>query len=163
MWLRDLVDGLLELSVVGSFSRPGYRLRRRLFGWSAPSSGSLDGKTVLITGPTSGLGRATADAVAALGARVILVGRDRERLARVRDELVAAHGEDRFPVILADMSSLSSVRVAVELIRRDEPRLDVLVDNGTRRGETHGIGRTRVCLSQIMAYCFARSREVCAL
>mgnify|MGYP001817543812 FL=1 len=147
MWLRDLVDGLLELSVVGSFGRPGYRLRRRLFGWSAPASGSLEGKTVLITGPTSGLGRATADAVAALGARVILVGRDRERLARVRDGLIAAHGEDRFPVILADMSSLSSVRVAVELIRRDEPRLDVLIDNAgaiapQRRTTADGLEQT---------------------
>ena len=129
MHARDLVDGLLELSVVGSFSRPGYRVRRRLFGWSEPAPGSLEGKTVLITGPTSGLGRAAAEAVASLGARVLLVGRSRERLSQVRDELVARHGEDRFPVYLADMSSLSSVRVAVELIRRDEPRLDVLIDN----------------------------------
>lgn len=129
MHARELVDGLLELSVVGSFSRPGYRVRRRLFGWSDPAPGSLEGKTVLITGPTSGLGRAAAESVAALGARVLLVGRSRQRLSQVRDELIARHGEDRFPLYLADMSSLSSVRVAVELIRRDEPRLDVLVDN----------------------------------
>ncbi len=129
MWLSDLVDGLLEISVIGSFGRPGYRLRRRLYGWADPAPASLAGKSVLVTGPTSGLGRATAEAAAGLGARVVLVGRNRERLSSVRDELTARHGEDRFPLYLADMGSLSSVRVAVELIRREEARLDVLVDN----------------------------------
>ena len=74
MGIRGLIDNLLEISIVGSFSRPGYRLRRRLFGWADPAPAALAGRSVLITGPTSGLGRATADAMAALGARVILVG-----------------------------------------------------------------------------------------
>ena len=129
MGLRELVDDILEISVIGSFARLGYQLRRRLHGWADPAPRAMDGKTALVTGPTSGLGRAATEAMAELGARVILVGRDHERLARVRNELVAAHGEDRFPLVLADMSSLSSVRAAVELIRRDEPRLDVLIDN----------------------------------
>jgi dehydrogenase/reductase SDR family protein 12 len=84
---------------------------------------------VLVTGPTSGLGRAAAEALAGLGARVILVGRSRERLALVRDALVAAHGEDRFPVVVADMGSLRSVRAAVTRVLETESRLDVLVDN----------------------------------
>ncbi len=126
---RVLIDGALELSIVGSFSRPGYHLRRRLFDWSSPARGALVGKTVLITGPTSGLGRATADAIADLGARVVLVSRSRDKLERVSDELSARHGQDRFPVVVADMSSLSNVRDAVDEIREREPRLDVLVDN----------------------------------
>lgn len=126
---RVLVDGALELSVVGSFSRPGYHVRRRLFGWSDPGPRSLEGKTVLITGPTSGLGRATAEAIAALGARVILAGRSEERLDRVRRELSVRYGADRYPSQLVDMSSLRSVRAAIERIRADEARLDVLVDN----------------------------------
>jgi NAD(P)-dependent dehydrogenase (short-subunit alcohol dehydrogenase family) len=100
-----------------------------VFGWTSPPDGALVGKTVLVTGPTSGLGRATADAVASRGARVVLVGRSAERLARVRDELVATHGEDRFPIVVADMSSLASVRAAVATILAAEPRLDVVVDN----------------------------------
>jgi len=60
-----VVDAGLELSIVGSFSRVGIAVRRRLFGWPAPSAGALDGRTVLITGPTSGLGRAATDALAA--------------------------------------------------------------------------------------------------
>ena len=47
----------------------------------------------------------------------------------MRDELVAAHGEDRFPTVVADMSSIAAVRAAVTRIRESEPRLDVLVDN----------------------------------
>ena len=126
---RALLDAGLEISVVGSFTRIGPAVRRRLFGWSAPPAGAMAGRTVLVTGPTSGLGRAATDALAALGARVVLVGRSEERLALLRDELVRAHGEDRFPVVVADMGSLASVRAAVARILATESRLDVLIDN----------------------------------
>ena len=125
----ELLDGLLELSIVGSFSRLGIESRRRLFEWPVPPDGALDGRTVLVTGPTSGLGRAATDALAALGARVVLVGRSPERLAVVRDALVAAHETDRFPTIVADMGSIQSVRAAVTRVLETEPRLDVVVDN----------------------------------
>ena len=129
MNLASLVDDALELTVVGSFSRVGIMLRRKLFGWATPSDGTLAGRTALVTGPTSGLGRATVDALASFGARVILVGRSEERLAAVRDALVAAHGEDRFPIVVADMGSLASVRDAVRRVLETEPALDILVDN----------------------------------
>jgi len=57
MTLTDLVDDAIEISVVGSFSRIGYAVRRRLFRWAPADPGSLSGRTVLVTGPTSGLGR----------------------------------------------------------------------------------------------------------
>ena len=129
MNLPSLVDDALEMTVVGSFSRVGFVLRRLLFGWAPPADGALRGRTALVTGPTSGLGRAATDALAELGARVILVGRSAERLAAVRDALVATHGEDRFPIVVADMGSLASVRAAIDRIIETEPRLDVLVDN----------------------------------
>mgnify|MGYP001814802425 FL=1 len=129
MRARDIVDGLLELTIAGSFSRLGYVARRRLYGWADPAPDALAGRTVLITGPTSGLGRATAELVAGLGARVVLVGRSAERLTVVRDELVRRHGADRFPTVQADMSSLASVRAAVARVLEAEPRLDVLIDN----------------------------------
>ena len=83
------IDDLLEITVIGSFSRIGYAARRRLFGWAPPQPGALDGKTVLLTGVTSGLGREAADRLAALGGRVILAGRDAAKVQRVHDELVA--------------------------------------------------------------------------
>jgi NAD(P)-dependent dehydrogenase (short-subunit alcohol dehydrogenase family)/carbon monoxide dehydrogenase subunit G len=60
---------------------------------------------------------------------VILVGRRHDRLADMRDALVRTYGEDRFPIVVADMASLASVRAAAERILESEPRLDVLVDN----------------------------------
>jgi len=127
--IARLVDDLLEVSVIGSFSRIGPAVRRRLLRWQNPLAGALAGRTVLVTGPTSGLGRAVTREVAALGARVILLGRSEERLVRLRDELAGLHGEDRFPVVVADMGSLASVRAAVARILETEPRLDVVIDN----------------------------------
>jgi dehydrogenase/reductase SDR family protein 12 len=127
--IRELVDAVLEISVVGSFSRIGFAVRSRLFDWTQAAPGSMAGRTVLITGPTSGLGRKVAEEIAALGARVILVGRSPERLSEVRGALVAIHGEDRFPMVVADMSSVESVRGAVAQVISAEPRLDVLIDN----------------------------------
>jgi NAD(P)-dependent dehydrogenase (short-subunit alcohol dehydrogenase family) len=126
---RTVIDDLLEVTVVGSFSRIGYVARAALFDWTPPAPGALDGKTVLITGPTSGLGRQAAEEVAALGARVVLVGRSEERLARVRDALVERHGEDRFPIVVADMGSLASIRAATAHVLATESRLDVMIDN----------------------------------
>lgn len=126
---RSLIDVALELTVVGSFSRVGFEVRRRLFAWEAPPDGVLRGRTALVTGPTSGLGRVTAEALADLGARVVLVGRSEARLATVRDALVATHGEDRFPIVVADLASLASVRAASATINATQPRLDILIDN----------------------------------
>ncbi|MGD8485248.1 MAG: SDR family NAD(P)-dependent oxidoreductase [Chloroflexota bacterium] len=129
MRFRQLLDDILEISVIGSFSRPGYLARRALFGWIDPGPDALAGRTVLITGPTSGLGRAAAEALADLGARLILVGRSETRLQAVRDALTERTGENRYRAVVADMSSLASVRAAVEDISASEPRLDVLIDN----------------------------------
>jgi NAD(P)-dependent dehydrogenase (short-subunit alcohol dehydrogenase family) len=126
---KSLLDDALEVTVAGSFSRVGYAVRSRLFGWTDPATGALEGRTVAVTGPTSGLGRTAAEEIAALGARVVLVGRSEERLAGVRDALVVRHGGDRFPIVVADMGSLESIRAAVGRILATEARLDVLVDN----------------------------------
>lgn len=126
---RSVIDDALEITIVGSFTNVGYAVRRRLFGWSEPAPDALAGRTVLVTGPTSGLGRATADAMADLGARVVLVSRSEEKLAQVSRELADRHGEDRFPYVVADLSSLADARAAVEHVRASEVRLDVLVDS----------------------------------
>ena len=127
--MRALVDDALEVSVVGSFSRVGPAVRRRLYRWTPPPADALSGRTALVTGPTSGLGRALTGELAGLGARVVLAGRSEARLRQVRDELALAHGEDRFPIVVVDMSSLASVRAAAERVLSTESRLDVVVDN----------------------------------
>ena len=129
MNIQQLLDDALEIAVVPSFSSIGYAVRRRLYGWTPPPADALRGRTVLVTGPTSGLGRAATDALAGLGARIVLVGRDRDRLTAVRDDLIERHGADRFPTVVADMSSLASVRQAVDRVLETEARLDVVIDN----------------------------------
>lgn len=137
---RTAVDALLELTVVGSFSRIGPAIRRRLFDWQPPAPDALAGRTVVVTGPTSGLGRTASLGLAALGARVVLLGRSEARLQALRAELVARHGEDRFPVVTVDMASLGSVHAAAAWVVATESRLDGVVDNAgailERRAET---------------------------
>lgn len=147
MGMRSVLDGALELTVVGSFTRVGFEVRRRSFAWGAPPDGSMRGRTVLVTGPTSGLGRVSAEALARLGARIVLAGRSEERLMRTRDELIEVVGEDRFPFVVVDMGSLAAVRAAVDRVRATEPRLDVLIDNAgaifpERRDSPDGIEAT---------------------
>ena len=57
----NLVDWTLETSVVGSFTRIGYHTRRCLFHWTPLDSLELEGKIAIVTGATSGLGRAAAE------------------------------------------------------------------------------------------------------
>ena len=125
---RAVLDDLLELLVVPSFTTIGFRVRRRLFGWPDVESLSMAGRTVVITGATSGLGREAAGSFARMGASLVLVGRDRARLERTRGELVA-EGGGTVETVVADMSSLPSVRAAADEILDAVPRIDVLVDN----------------------------------
>ena len=92
------------------------------------AEGSLKGKTVLITGSTDGLGREVARRAAALGAHVVVHGRNRERGAAVVDEITrGGTGSARF--YAADLASLDQVRALAAAIMRDYRRLDVLVNN----------------------------------
>jgi dehydrogenase/reductase SDR family protein 12 len=129
MPIRHLIDTLLELTVIGSFSSIGFTVRDRLFRWQAPAPDALVGRTVLITGPTSGLGRVAAERFASHGARLILVGRNADKLEAVRADLSALGAADRTRIVVADMGSLASVRAAVDDLVATETTLDVIVDN----------------------------------
>ncbi len=126
--VSNIVDTTLELTVVPSFSAIGPRVRRRLWSWTAAPDGALSGHTALVTGPTSGIGAAAAQGLAELGARVVLVGRDEDRLTELSRQLPVPDVGDH-AVVVADTSSLTSVRAAVDRLLATESRLDVLVDN----------------------------------
>lgn len=97
-------------------------------GQSPADAATLQGKVVMITGSTDGLGREVALRVAAQGARVIVHGRNAERGKAVVDEIAkASRGSARF--YAADLASLAEVRMLAEAILRDYDRLDVLVNN----------------------------------
>ena len=143
----SVIDDLLEITVIGSFSRIGFDVRRRLFDWTVPPPRGLAGRTVLLTGVTSGLGREAAHQLARLGARVILAGRDPGKLASVQADLIRECRDDRFPTVVVDMASLESVRGAVGQVLATESRLDVVIDNAgaifpTRQVTPDGIEAT---------------------
>jgi NAD(P)-dependent dehydrogenase (short-subunit alcohol dehydrogenase family) len=86
-------------------------------------------QVVLITGATDGLGRATANELAAAGATVLVHGRSDERGAETVAEIRARAGHDRVRFYRADFSSLDEVRTLAQQVLAAEPRLDVLVNN----------------------------------
>ena len=89
----------------------------------------LAGRNVLVTGGTGGIGKAAAAGLAALGARVGIVGRDGARLAAAAGELRRRSRHDAIDVFEADLSSQTQVRRVADEVRERYPRLDVLVNN----------------------------------
>jgi NAD(P)-dependent dehydrogenase (short-subunit alcohol dehydrogenase family) len=87
----------------------------------------LDGKTILITGSTDGVGRRVAERLGAMGATVLIHGRDHARGAKVVEDVRAAGGTARF--YPADLASLAEVRRLADAIRSDHQGLDVLINN----------------------------------
>ncbi|XP_059701504.1 retinol dehydrogenase 13-like isoform X3 [Haemorhous mexicanus] len=89
----------------------------------------LTGKTVIVTGANSGIGKCVAMELARRNARTILACRSRERGQAAVQEIRAATGNPAVLLRLLDTGSLASVRAFAAAVLREEPRLDVLVNN----------------------------------
>lgn len=88
----------------------------------------MNGKTILVTGSTDGVGRYVARRLAEDGAKVLIHGRDAARAKALSDEIAKAGGAA--PTFYqADLSSMSGTRALAEAVIRDHQRLDVLVSN----------------------------------
>jgi retinol dehydrogenase 14 len=109
-------------------------------------SGPMAGRTVLVTGGTAGIGRATALGLARMGAHLAIAGRDRGRSEGAAGEIRAAGG-GRVDVFVADLSSQSQVRRLADEVLQRLSRIDVLVNNvggywNTRHVTADGLERT---------------------
>ncbi len=90
---------------------------------------SMEGRTVVITGANSGVGRATALALAGAGAHTVITARSEERGTRALADIRRESGSDRVELVRFDLGDLSSVRRGAEEILERCPRIDVLVNN----------------------------------
>ena len=127
--IAGTIDRVLEWTVALSFTRIGYAARRRLFGWRALDSYDLAGRIALVTGATSGIGFATAELLAGMGAHVILLGRDRGRTEQARTRIAEAVPGASLSIVVASVSDAAQIQRAAAEVRAAHPRLDVLVHN----------------------------------
>src|ERR1700735_5668788 len=88
----------------------------------------MTGRTVLITGATAGIGRATALGLATMGAQLAITGRDRDRTEDAAREIRAVGG-GHVDVFVADLSSQRQVRQLADQVLQTLPRIDVLINN----------------------------------
>lgn len=109
----------MKAASIAAFTNVGFKLNSRRF-----DAGFYDmtGKTVVVTGASSGLGRESARTLARNGARVIIVGRNPSKLR-------SAQIEDDVAVEVADLSLLSEVRSLARRLLDSEDRIDVLINN----------------------------------
>ncbi|XP_037622206.1 retinol dehydrogenase 13-like isoform X1 [Sebastes umbrosus] len=104
-------------------------VKKWMAGGVCRSRASLDGKTVLITGGNTGIGKETAVDLAGRGARVILACRDMDRANKAAEEVRRRTGNDNVIVKKLDLASLKSVRELAKDVLASEERLDVLINN----------------------------------
>jgi NAD(P)-dependent dehydrogenase (short-subunit alcohol dehydrogenase family) len=121
-------DTLLDRTVVLSYTRLGYALRQAAWDRSDVDM-DMTGQVCLVTGATSGLGLATAEGLARLGATVYMLARSAGKGRWTREGIVRRTGNDSVHLEYADLSSLASVREFGARFLEREDRLDVLINN----------------------------------
>ncbi len=126
---RDIVDALVEAPVVTSFTRIGYVVRSRLDGWRPLQGYDLSGRVIVLTGATSGLGKAAAMQFADCGATLVLVGRDADRNDQAVAAIIESSGNPNVTQVAADMGDYDQVKELANRVLADHDRLDVLIHN----------------------------------
>ncbi|XP_019647927.1 PREDICTED: retinol dehydrogenase 13-like [Branchiostoma belcheri] len=106
-----------------------YFLRKYCAGGVCRSPARLDGKTVIITGANTGIGKETARDLAARGARVILACRDLTKAETAASEIRKSTGNGNVVIEQLDLASLASVRTFATIINEREPKVNILINN----------------------------------
>ena len=107
-----------------------YVARRYLFaGVKCENIARLDGKTVIITGSNTGIGKETAMNLAQRGARVILACRDIKKAIKSAEEIRKNSGNGNIITEYLDLASLESVKKFAKKINEQEERIDILINN----------------------------------
>jgi retinol dehydrogenase 14 len=116
----------------------------------------MGGKVILITGGTSGIGKAAATALAGMGATVVITGRNEERGKRALQEIREESENDGVELILADLTVQDEVRRLVEELRERHNQLEVLVNNAglvlSERTETPDGIETQLAINHLAPF-----------
>ena len=130
--IAKAIDRVLEATIVGSFSTIGYRVRSSLLDWSTTDL-DLTGTRMIVTGATSGIGKATADGLLSLGADVIITSRSQDRADAAAGELNDAptHDTTRGEAIpeTLDTGDFDSILAFADRVRLSREPIDALVNN----------------------------------
>jgi NAD(P)-dependent dehydrogenase (short-subunit alcohol dehydrogenase family) len=107
----------------------------------------MNGKTVVITGGTSGIGEVAAEALAKMGARIVLIARDKARADATHARLRSIAPGVAHSVYLADLTRLAEMKRVAEQIADQESVIDILINNAgavfaARRLTEDGLERT---------------------
>ncbi len=122
------IDTALEATILGSFTKAGYRVRSWAYGWDAPSA-NLEGQRALVTGSSSGIGNAIAAGLMRLGAHVLVTSRSAERAEAAAAELVESVSTGAARGLALDTGDFASIDRVVEDVRASGGALDVLICN----------------------------------
>jgi dehydrogenase/reductase SDR family member 12 len=131
--------------VILSYTKLGYALRSPR--WHRSDLASMDGKLVLVTGATSGVGEAAATGFARLGATVWLAVRSRQRGEDTKARIAEQTGSDDVHIGICDLSDLRSVRRFAEQCEAGPGRVDVLVNNAGVLTEERSLSRDGIELT----------------
>ena len=135
--LASFSDVAMEIAVAPSWSRLGFSARSQLEEWDHQPIPRMDGRVVVLTGFTSGIGLAATEKFGELGATLHLVGRNPERVATIAERLRSQGLEVRTSV--ADMGDLDAVRSIADEIIQIHGRVDVLVHNAGALSSTYTV------------------------
>ena len=89
----------------------------------------IKNQTILITGSTDGIGKLTAMQLAKQHAQVLVHGRNEEKVKKVVDEIKTKSGNEKVKGFTSDFSSLNEVRKFAEVLKKENPAIDVLINN----------------------------------
>jgi NAD(P)-dependent dehydrogenase (short-subunit alcohol dehydrogenase family) len=124
--LPDYLADHLIIPGMFLFSRFGYDLGRRF--WSEPK-GSMYGKKIVLTGGTSGIGKAAAFKLAEKKAFLTIIARNRVKAEQVQQEIVEKTGNPHIDFLIADLSLMQDIRRVSDTLKASKKSLDVLINN----------------------------------
>jgi len=116
-------------SLIGTLGAGSVLIKEYCGGKKYDGEEKLEGKTVVITGASDGIGKETARDLAARGARVIMACRDMKKCESVRKEIVMESSNKYVYCRQCDLASMESIRQFAKRFNEEESRLDILINN----------------------------------